>query len=77
MAGTQSAAEGAGQGDEGRCMSIYLPDWGYPWEGATPTASPQVSTLEMSDEEKAAAAEREARRGTFGFARVLDDADRG
>lgn len=36
-------------------------------------ASSSASTLTMSDEQRAAALERERRRGTFGFGRVLDD----
>lgn len=37
--------------------------------------SAHATTLTMSDEDKAAALERERRRGTFGFARVLDEDD--
>jgi hypothetical protein len=45
-------------------------------------ASSSISTLEMTDEDKTTAADRRARRGTFGFGRVLDrpaqdDAQRG
>lgn len=35
-------------------------------------ASSSMTTLAMSDEDKAAAGDRRARRGTFGFGRVLD-----
>jgi hypothetical protein len=36
-----------------------------------PTASPSITTLPMTDEEKAAAAERDRQREPFGFARAI------